>query len=267
MVAPDFEPYEQHEDGEPGQDRPCHVPVQPVLRVATVLDAVHQQQQACDAQDKTQRVQSTGVRVARLRHQDRDADHPGDHDRDVDEEYGPPPVVLEQETPEQRADRHGPTDRGRPHADGAPPLVRREDDRDDGQGDRKYGRPADPHECSREDQLHGIVRESAQRGGQPEQQQTDDQDLLAAVAVTEHPPGEQQRGEDQRVGVDRPHDLVLGRAQILLDRFQRHVQHGVVQHDDHQAHYEHREDLPAPGMAGVFVVHAVNLSIRNCSVS
>ena len=48
--------------------------------------------------------------------------------------------------------------------------------------------------------------------------QPDQQHPLAADAVTEHAPGEQQAGEHEDVGVDGPLQLALGGVELALQR-------------------------------------------------
>ena len=101
------------------------------------------------------------------------------------------------------------------------------------------------------DELAGVAANAQMRGGDAEQQQADHEDPLAAVPVAEDAPGEQQRGEHEDVGVDRPDELALRGAQVLLDRRQRDVEDGVVEDDDQQAHDEDAQDGPAARVAFV----------------
>ena len=176
-----------------------------------------------------------GVRVARLRDVGQDPADPDDDDRDVDQEHRAPPEVLEQEPAEQRPEGDRATDCRCPDADRLAALRGREDHGDDRQRHGQHRRAADAHQPTRDDQLHRGLGEGAEQGRRGEQQEADDQDLAPAVAVAEDAPGEQQGGEHQGVGVDRPDQLALGGAEVLLDRLERDVEHGVVEHDDEQA--------------------------------
>jgi hypothetical protein len=95
--------------------------------------------------------------------------------------------------------------------------------------------------------------------GQAEHDHADHQHPAAAEPVADHPEREQQPGERQRVGVDRPLQLALAGAQArrfrLGDRLQRDVQHRVVQHDGHEAENEHAEDYPPAALNGL-LIHA-----------
>ena len=74
------------------------------------------------------------------------------------------------------------------------------------------------------------------------------QGALAAEAVAQAARGEQQAGEDERVGVDHPLELAGAGAQLAADRRQRHVDDGVVDDDDEQAQAQHAEDRPAAAL-------------------
>ena len=77
---------------------------------------------------------------------------------------------------------------------------------------------------------------------------------LRPKPVTEQAQGEQQPGEDQGVGVDRPLQLALGGAQILLDGLEGDVEDGVVEDDDQQADDKDAEDRPATRVAGLLLL-------------
>ena len=94
-------------------------------------------------------------------------DHPDRDDRHVDQEPEAPPEVLQQETsssgPSATAPRPGP-----PTARSPTSFVRREHDGDDRQGHGQDGGTTDTHQPTRDDQLHRIGRECAERRGQPD---------------------------------------------------------------------------------------------------
>ena len=153
--------------------------------------------------------------------------------------------VLEHEAAEQRPDgRAAATDAG-PQRHGLGPLVGREDVGDDRQGRRHdHGRAGAHDDAGDDDLLGGLRHECCVAGGEPEQHQTDLQDALAAVAVTEVPGGEQQSGEHQRVRVDHPLQLGGRGVELLAQARQRHVERGVADHDDQQAQAQHAEGPP-----------------------
>ena len=119
---------------------------------------------------------------------------------------------------------------------------------DDRQRLRHDGRGAQAHRRARPDQLIRCLRVRGDQREQAERHQADHQHPLAADPVADHPEGEQQPGEHQGVGVDPPLQLALAGAEAVAglgDRLERDVQHGVVEHDRHQAGDQDAEDEPA----------------------
>src|SRR6185437_9420091 len=67
---------------------------------------------------------------------------------------------------------------------------------------------------------------------------------------------EQQPGEDERVGVDRPFEMTLARAEAAVrlgDGLQRHVEDRVVDDDGEQPDDQHAENHPAATVNGLRV--------------
>ena len=99
------------------------------------------------------------------------------------------------------------------------------------------------------DELAGRAGHGGEGGADAEDDEAAEQHLLAAEPVAEEARGEQQPGEDERVGVDRPLQLALGGAEAGGrgggDRLDRDVQDRVVEHHDQQAQHQHAEDRPA----------------------
>ena len=247
----------QHRDAD--QDRaPGHRAAEAVL--AAVDDAVGEGDQADHGEQHAEHVDPAGPRVTRLGDQQRHQDHAGNDHRHVDQEDRAPPEVLQQRAAEDRADRHGETDRTGPDPDGPTTLARVEDVGDDRQRHRHDGRAADPHQGAGRDELAGALGVRGEQRRQAEQHQTDHQEALAAGAVAEHPEGEQQPGEDQRVGVDGPLQLALAGAEAVHrvgQRAQGDVEDRVVEDDHEEADHQHPEDRPPPRVSGVVVqLHA-----------
>ena len=119
----------------------------------------------------------------------------------------------EQQAAEHRADGHADADRGGPDADGAGPLAGLEDVGDDGQRLRHDGRAAQAHHRAGRDELVGRVRVGREQRAEAEQHEAGHQHALAADPVADDAEGEQQAGEDERVGVDRPLKLGLAGAE------------------------------------------------------
>ena len=84
--------------------------------------------------------------------------------------------------------------------------------------------------------------EGARRG---ERHDAEEEHLAAAEDVAEAPAGDEQHGEGQRVGVDRPLEAGDRRAEVLLDRRQRDVHDRVVEHDHEQREAHGAERPPA----------------------
>ena len=86
------------------------------------------------------------------------------------------------------------------------------------------------------------------RGRRREQAEEDQADLhgaLAAQPVPDAAAGQQQAGEGQAVGVDDPLQRRDGRAQVAVQRGQRHVDDGVVDHDQEDGEAQDGEHHPA----------------------
>ena len=102
--------------------------------VARPNDSEHDDRDSSDRQQHADRIQATGLRVARVGNEpghehERDGD-----DRDVDEEHRAPPEVRQQQAAGDRADRDREADRAGPDPDRLRPLGRVEDVRNDRQG-------------------------------------------------------------------------------------------------------------------------------------
>ena len=156
--------------------------------------------------------------------------------------------MLKEQPAEDRAERDSRTDGSSPCADRLAPLVRREHHGDDRKRCREDRGPTDPHDGSKADEHPGGIGEGADRRGSTEDAQPDEEDLLAADPVSDHAPGEEQRGEREDVRVDGPDQFTLGGIEIMLDRWKSDVQDRVVKDNDEQAHDEDPEDRPASWM-------------------
>ena len=83
-----------------------------------------------------------------------------------------------------------------------------------------------------------------------EDHDADQEDLAAAEDVAEAAAGDQQDGEGERVGVDRPLQRGQARRRSALDRRQRDVHDGVVEHHHEQREAHGRERPPAAVLLG-----------------
>ncbi len=75
--------------------------------------------------------------------------------------------------------------------------------------------------------------------------EADHEDALAAEQVAEASGEQQQAAEGDQIGVDDPREARLGEAEVALDRRQRDVHDGGVEHDHQHPHAEHVEGYPA----------------------
>ena len=90
------------------------------------------------------------------------------------------------------------------------------------------------------------VGEPAPERGAGEDDDADDEDEPAAVGVGELAADQHQRREAQRVAGDDPLQLGEVGAEVLLDRRQRDVHDGVVEHDHEEPERDGGERPPLP---------------------
>ncbi len=247
---PRLVPPETSQDGNAAGDRPQHVTADPRSGVAALDDAVHDKHEASDRQQHPEIVDLSWIQALGLRDQQQDRSYPGGRERHIDQEDRSPPEMVEQQAARDRADRNRHADCCRPDADGTSPFPRVEDVGDDRQRLRHDRGAAQAHGGPRPDELPGRVRVRGDQRGDAEHRHPDHQHPLAADPVADHAEGEQQPGEDQGVGVDRPLQLTLARAQPahglgLGDRLEGDIQHGVVEDDRNQADDQDAEDDPS----------------------
>ena len=122
----------------------------------------------------------------------------------------------------------------------------------DEQGERggEDQRRTDAHQRPRADQLVGVGGEGAEPTEQPEPGHADQQRPFAAEAVAEAAGGEQETGEDERVGVDDPLQLGGGGAELTHERGQGDVDDRAVEGDDEHGEAEDAEHQPPTGRRG-----------------
>ena len=173
------------------------------------------------------------------RHQDRGRGC----DRRHGDEDGRPAVVFQQPAPHDRSGRDG-------HARDRPPQADRpgpfppfgEDVGDQRQRRRERHRGAQPHHRPGRDQLRCGGGEPAGQASGPEHGQPCQQHPLAAEPVGQAAEGEQQRGEDQVVGVDHPLQLRSGGVQLAHHGRKRHVHQGRVQVDQERCQQQRNKN-------------------------
>jgi hypothetical protein len=193
------------------------------------------------------RVEALGERVAALREQQRRQPKRREPDRDVDVEDPRPAEPVGQHAAEQDAgDSAEGADRA-PHAERGVPLAtlreRRHQDRQSGGRDDRRAealeRPGDD-QCIVGPGQAGDERCDAEEDEAADEQATSPEKIGGTTAE------QKEASEEQRVGADYPLEVLLGEAQVRLDRRQGDVHDRDVQ-DDHELHGgEQRERPPFP---------------------
>ena len=134
-------------------------------------------------------------------------------DRDVDEEDPRPRQRLDEDAAEHEPDRAAADGDRRPHAHRLRPLCalreRRGDDRQRGRRDQ---RGAEALQAAEDDEHAGARREPVEQRGDGEDDEADEEDLLAPSEVARAPAEQEEAAEHQRVRVDDP--LQVGLAEI-----------------------------------------------------
>ena len=138
--------------------------------------------------------------------------------------------------PTHRADRQRQRADAGPRADRLAALGGREGVGDDREGAGHHERGADALDGAARDEPGLALREADERAGRGERDDAEEEHAPAPEEVAQAPAGDQQDGERQRVGVHGPLEAGDRRAEVLLDRRQRDVHDGVVEH-----HHEQRE--------------------------
>ena len=167
-------------------------------------------------------------------------------DRDVHEEDPVPVDRLGQQAAGQQPDRAARRGDEGVDADRLRLLPRLGEHRDDHAEDHRRGhRAADSlDEAGRDEHLLGL-RQPAERARHGEHAEAGHEDALAAEEVAEAAGEQEQAAEGDQVGVDDPGEARLREAEVVLDRRQRDVDDGHVEHDHQHARAEHVESDPA----------------------
>ena len=182
------------------------------------------------------------ARIARGRHAPGDERRGDGGDGCHREEDARPAELLEQPAPDDRAERDRDARRRAPEADRLGALgslgVHVRDQREGGGEDH---RGAETHEAAGDDQLADGVGQASGDAGGSEHDQTGEQESLAAETVAEAAGGQQQRSEQQVVGVDDPLQLRVRRVQLANQRREGHVDDRDVE-VDHERCQQQRDE-------------------------
>jgi hypothetical protein len=183
----------------------------------------------------------TGVlRGRRARRDQRDGDR---RDRGHGHEDAGPAEVLEQPAAHDGPERDGHSADGAPQADGPGSFpAGGEHVRDEGEGGRERHGGPEPHHRPGRDELSRAGGEPAGQAGRAEHGEPSQQHALAAEPVGQAAERQQQRGEDQVVGVDHPLQLGGGGMQLAHQRGQRHVHDRGVEVDHESGEQQRHED-------------------------
>ena len=191
---------------------------------------------------------------AALRHDPRSQRQHDGADRHVDEEDPAPAQRLDDHPAEEQPD--GATGA----RDGAPDGERAvsvrpfgEGGEDDREGRRRDHRAAEPLQAPG-DQQHPLgLREPTEQRSAGEDGDPGHEQPAASEPVGGAPAEQQEAAEDQGVGVQHPGEALFGEADVDLDRRQRDVDDGRVQHDHELRHRDERQHgvrVDAGGRAG-----------------
>jgi hypothetical protein len=154
--------------------------------------------------------------------------------------------VLGQQAARERSDRERERRDPGPDPDRHPPLLGRARRRDDREGRRVHQRRAHALEDACRDQHLAGVGEPTPERREREDDDPDHEEEPAAVRVRELAADQHQRREAERVAGDDPLELGEVGAEVLLDRRQRDVHDGVVEHDHEEAEGDGGERPPLP---------------------
>jgi hypothetical protein len=108
-------------------------------------------------------------------------------------------------------------------------------------GGKRHG-GAEAHHGPCRDELRRACREAAGQAGGADDGEPGEQHALAAEPVGQAAKGEQQRREDEVVGVDDPLQLGRGGVQVPGEGGQRDVHQGRVEVDEERREEQRHED-------------------------
>lgn len=198
-------------------------------------EAVHQGDQAERGEHDAGDVQRCAVAGAgRLTDDEVRARGGDDGERDVDEERPAPVQVLGEEAAEDQPDSATATGDGPVDAERLGALLGvGEHHGEQGEGGRGEQGAEDTLEGPGAEHHRLVLGGAAERGGQREADQTDDEGALAPPEVGDPAAEEEKSTEGEGVGGDDPLLVAVGYAEVGLGGGQRDVHDGRVE-DDHQ---------------------------------
>jgi hypothetical protein len=164
-----------------------------------------------------------------------------DPDRHVDPEDPVPADAIDHGTADERPERDGEAGDAAPGADREAALALGERGGEQRERERRDDRPTRALQGPGGDQRAGGRRERGERTRHGEQGDAGDEHALAPEPITERGTGHQQHGIRERVGVDRPFEILQTPSEVLADRRQRGRDDEVVEHDHEESDRNDRE--------------------------
>jgi hypothetical protein len=169
-------------------------------------------------------------------------------DGDVETEDPVPRDALHDGAADQRAERDAEAADAGPDAEREPAALRREGLGQQGQRERQDERGAQPLHGARGHQRVDARRERGGEAGRGEHADADHEHPPAAEAVAERGAGQQQHGEAERVGVDRPLQRLDRRAEVGADGRQGRRHDEVVERRHEQGDGHERQGPSGAGL-------------------
>jgi hypothetical protein len=230
--------------GQEDADRLRRAPADPVR----LCQPEHEEHEARRDADGSEGVEVPGqaVRPA-LTHVARDEGERDRRDGDVDEEDPLPPEVLGEHAAEEHPDGGAGAGDAAEDAERLVPfgafLERHERDREDG---RREDRARRALQEPRDDEHLGRLREPREQRGHQEKAEAHHEEVASAEQVAHAPSEQEEPAEGERIARDDPLEVLGRKAEIGLDRRERHVHDRDVEHDHEVRDAQDRERLPAP---------------------
>ena len=200
-----------------------------------------QEEEAAGDEHVADGVERARPRIPRFPHGRECEREAGDADGHVDPEHGRPA-----ELPDEQAAHDGPRAEAeprhaRPDPDGGGALLGGIGVDQDGEREGRHQRRAHALEPAADDQRHVAAREAAGGREDREDDEADQIEPLSAIAVAEGAAQDDQRGQGQDIGIDRPLEVARRHAEPALDGGQGDVHDGVVE-QDHALPDAHRDE-------------------------
>ncbi len=208
---------------------------------------VHEQHQTARDRRRAGRIEVPVREIrAALAQEDRDEREDEDADRDVDVEDPRPAEGARQRAAEQHARRGAAAGDRTPDAERNVPLAslveRRREDREC--SGREHRGP-EPLERTERDQRALRPGEAVEQGADSEEDEAGDEQPPSPEQVGQPAAEEKRPAEENGVGGDHPLEALLAEVQVGLDRRQRDVHDGDVEHDHELGGHDEGEDEPA----------------------